>query len=318
LKTRAFYNDGSGNFLPITASQVYQENEMFRGKWNGTRFYPRPFEQFPMHVSKRNNKRFFVFKSEIDRLEYESQGGGESKTHNLVKLALCEIGSTRLRIRGLIPGKIHEEKVTFKGGTDEHREIINGKNYFIDSMCSFDSEGLLSLKWDGRIGIEVFHSHKVPDEKAEALREAGIPVVEFPIPKIDHYWGEEDDCDEQKERRYIEYVKKVLFSENGYMTVDAISNPSSKAYLIKENEVIKKQLHNEKVKVQNLENELANLLEQLRTRRNQNDLLTKKQTDLEKSHKALDSELSKAKKEIKVIREMGFTKMAWLKLLQKL
>ncbi|MBE0484352.1 MAG: hypothetical protein IBX52_12720, partial [Bacterioplanes sp.] len=63
---------------------------------------------------------------------------------------------------------------------------------------------------------------------------------------------------------------------------------------------------------------LANLLEQLRTRRNQNDLLTKKQTDLEKSHKALDSELSKAKKEIKVIREMGFTKMAWLKILQKL
>lgn len=318
MKTRAFYNDGSGNFLPITARQVYEENEKLREKWKGKNFYPRPFEQFPMHVSKRNYKRFFVFKSESDRLEYENQGGGESKTHNLVKLALCEIGSTRLRIRGLTPGKIHEEKVTFKGGADEHREIINGKNYFIDSMCSFDSEGLLSLKWDGRIGLEVYHSHKVPDEKAEALREADIPVVEFPIPKIDHYWGEEDDCDEQKERRYIEYVKKVLFGKNGYMTVDVISNPSSKSYLIKENAALKKQLLNEKAKVQNLEDEVLNLLDDLRAERDKSAQLAQKRTNLERSNELLSSELSETQEKIKCINKMGLLETVWLKLIKRL
>ncbi len=175
----------------------------------------------------------FVFKHDADKEAYLANGGGESKTHNLVKLALTEMKSTTLKVKGLFQnGDIHEEKIFFSAMRDEVHVESDGKDYFIDVAGRFKSGGLLEEKWDGRIGIEVYHRHKVDDIKKAALRKESEPVVEFEIPKIKHYWGPEDYLDERQENQYIAYVKKAL---SNYMWVTVISNPSSNAYLSRVN-----------------------------------------------------------------------------------
>ncbi len=159
-------------------------------------------------------KHPFVFKHDADREAYLANGGGESKTHNLVKLALTEMESTTLKVKGLLQkGDIHEEKIFFSAMSDEVHVESDGKDYFIDVAGHFKSGGLLEEKWDGRIGIEVYHRHKVDDIKKAALRKESEPVVEFEIPKIKHYWGPEDDLDERQENQYIAYVKKALSNQ---------------------------------------------------------------------------------------------------------
>lgn len=189
-------------------------------------------------------KPHFVFHKNTDNDAYINNGGGESKTHHLIKLALCEIESTTLKVKGLLADKeIYEEKVYFKNIKDEVHFNHGESNYFIDTFGEFESGGILHEKWDGKIGIEVFHKHKLEGIKIAALRKLDLPIVEFKVPKIRHYWGPEDEPDEKQENRYIAYAKKVL---SDYMWVKVISNPNSKSYLTKINRSLINQLQEQK------------------------------------------------------------------------
>ncbi len=230
MKTRAFYKTTEDEFLRITATQVIENESKQPGRWRARDYYPYRKEWGPMFVrTSIKGNLHFVFKHDADKEAYLANGGGESKTHNLVKLALTEMKSTTLKVKGLFQnGDIHEEKIFFSAMRDEVHVESDGKDYFIDVAGRFKSGGLLEEKWGGRIGIEVHHQHKVGKIKKDALINKKAPVVEFDIPDIKHYWGPEDYLDERQENQYIAYVKKAL---SNYMWVTVISNPSSNAYL---------------------------------------------------------------------------------------
>jgi hypothetical protein len=70
--------------------------------------------------TSKNGNHHFVFKYDSDKEAYQVNSGGESKTHNLVKLALTEMESTTLKVKGLFQNSdIHEEKIFFSAMSDE-------------------------------------------------------------------------------------------------------------------------------------------------------------------------------------------------------
>jgi hypothetical protein len=94
---------------------------------------------------------------------------------------------------------IHKEKTFFSAMRDEVRVQLDEKDYFFNVAGRFKSGGLLEEKWGGRIGIEVYHRHKVGKIKKDALIGKKVPVVESDIPNIKHYRGPEDYLDERQE-----------------------------------------------------------------------------------------------------------------------
>lgn len=164
------------------------------------------------------------------------------------------------------------------------------------------------------MGIEVFHTSITPDIKKKALEKAKIPTVEFKIPDIKPYWGEEDDFDEE-EQRYINYVKKCL---SHFMKVQVISDPSSNAYLKHENSRLYKLVGRYAEKIEQQE-KLIDVHEQETT--SLNNQLSNKEYKIE----LLDDDLTKATlknedltRSLKIIKSMNTFKFWFLKLVCKL
>lgn len=298
MKTTAYYIDKNGDFHRITAWQVYIDNDTQANKWKGTDFYPQRAELYPMHASRRNDKRFFKFKSDRDRIEYENQGGGESKTHELVKLAICELECTTLYLRGLKKKGVHKEKIRFTSATDEYKHDIGDNTYFIDAFCRFESDGVLGEKWKNHIGIEVFHTHETPLNKIKALQSAKFPIIEFEIKgELKEYWGDEDDCDEEEEKRYISYVKRKLSNS---MSAKVLSNPSSNAYLgklceelINTNDRLKHKLSSTQSNYEELESDYQDLKKDLLHKKSTIDSLNERVEEESCSNKNLRAKLQK-------------------------
>jgi hypothetical protein len=317
MKTRALYKIGKNEFQRITAKEAIENKARQPYIWEGREYYPYRKECMPMYAKTSiKGRHFFAFKSDADEEVYLATGGGESKTHNLVKLALTEMESTTLKVKGLFQnGDIHEEKIFFSDMRDEVHVQSDGKDYFIDVAGRFKSGGLLEEKWDGRIGIEVHHQHKVGKIKKDALINKKAPVVEFDIPDIKPYWGPEDYLDERQENRYIAYVKKAL---SNYMWVTVISNPSSNAYLSRvnrslweEKRALVEKLNSTKVDYEEVQTECERLRGQTHRLRQEIERLTANNDSQFDTIVDLEAQLSN-------IRSTGAIRLVFLKLLGRL
>ena len=111
MKTRAFYKTTKDEFLRITATQVIENESKQPGRWRARNYFPYRKAWGPMFVrTSIKGKHHFVFKHDADREAYLANGGGESKTHNLVKLALTEMESTTLKVKGLLQNGGHPRR----------------------------------------------------------------------------------------------------------------------------------------------------------------------------------------------------------------
>jgi len=221
-----FLNDGSTQ--RISAKQVLYKDDI-EGGWRGKAYYPcKNGSGGEMHAKKSSSGTpFFAFNNKHDGDEWDRKGGGESQTHYLFKMALLELESTILKFKG---NTLPDAKVTIKSATDE--KAIGP--YFIDVYCIFESDNQLDIKWGGKLGIELCLTNPVEPEKKKFLMKKNIPVVQHKISKWMLYKGPEDEEAPEKERQYIEYVKRKI--KENFIEVSLISNPSSELFqLISEN-----------------------------------------------------------------------------------
>ncbi|KJY90352.1 hypothetical protein CWB89_06400 [Pseudoalteromonas piscicida] len=222
MKKWGWYFPKDGLPERISAKEVLYRDET-EGGWRGKAYYPYKNGSGGVMHAKRSSTGtpFFAFNCKHDAEEWERKGGGESQTHYLFKMALLELESTVLKFKG---GTLPDTKITFKSANDE--KAIGP--YFIDVYCLFESDNLLGIKWEGKLGIELCLTNPVLPEKKEFLIQNNIPVVQHHISERMIYMGPEDEEDPEAERAYIEFVKSKI--KENFMLVSLISDPSSELY----------------------------------------------------------------------------------------
>jgi hypothetical protein len=233
-KTRA-YTSQYGNDM-VTAAQVGKlRNLKFNGQPTGIDYFSthKPGKRKPVKHVMREGRWFFAYIEAGDKDLTED--GGESLNHLLFKEALCSLEHTTLSLYELTVGKPKKWRDAYITITDSAKEKSiarsAGDAYRADAYIEFETTDVIGVKWEGRLCLEVRHTHAVDAAKQSELRDLDVPVVEVEIPDIFTYKFEDEDTDDDKEEAHRRYIKRVLESENGFLKGTVLSNPSSKKYL---------------------------------------------------------------------------------------
>lgn len=210
----------------------------------------------------RNNtfdKSYFRYKdTNLIRL---GEGYEESYQHEFFKECFSRLKVLNLKfgkdnIRIYVDDAIQEEVVRMK----------NGRKRIVDVMIRFSKAEpkIYVEKWNGKLAIEVYQTHKVDEIKIKEFKDLEIAMVEFNAFKWEHITDNLRSKEEEEKQ-----FQKVITKLNNFIFVKMLSDPISKKYLssvrldeeISKNELYKKKIAYMKSEINKLKNENTNLLE---------------------------------------------------------
>ncbi|WP_125910460.1 hypothetical protein [Burkholderia singularis] len=237
-KKRA-YTSASGKEM-VSAEAVARERKLrYNGEPTGKTYYS-------LHRAGQRKEVVHVLKG-AGYFAYKGTGGGapggdaqgESLNHVLFKEALATVSHTRLELYVPTPqGPVRWKKlvpVRIKAARTEapvHRQA--GAPFVADVYVEFETADSLGLKWDGRMCVEIKHSHAVDAQKQDELRALGMPVIEVDVSGPPYAYPIDDDATtDELESRHRARLKRMFESDNGFLKAVVLSNPSSNAYLKK-------------------------------------------------------------------------------------
>lgn len=259
-KKRA-YTSQLGNQMTTAVQVGKRRNLEFNGQPTGEDYFSThpPGKRRPVkHVMK--GKWFFAYIEGGDRIS--DVHGGESLHHILFKEALRSLEHVTLSLHKPTTGKPqkwHEAQIRITHAeTEKAIPRPDGTPYYADVYLEFDAKGPLSLKWEGKLYLEIRHKHAVEAGKQIELRELDVPVIEVEIPEIFSLKFDEEDTNDEQEEAYRRFVKRTLESEKGFLMGTVLSDPSSKAFL-------EHLVGQQKQKIQELVLAKENLAEKLRS-----------------------------------------------------
>ncbi len=229
MKTRAYYIDDSGCSIEVTGYDVVRLKKKDPGKWKDVIFYSRHRnveDRLEMYLRTSKTKSYFCYLPNQEE-KLQRVGGGESIEHYLFKKALCQIKSVELRMYHR--GKLNKFQINITKAIDEFKITSDGKDYYLDIYFEFVSPGTFyGIKFGNKFGLEVCNTNHVDDVKKQALKKAGIAVVEHKLSSKLKYRYKEEDSTEDKEREYMERVKSIVSFLMVNLIVD-YSSPDFKA-----------------------------------------------------------------------------------------
>jgi hypothetical protein len=179
-------------------------------------------------------------------------GEGESLNHLLFKEALVTVTTMILNLEFPTNGKrkkSHQISINISHIEPEKLVVTANGNRYVDIYLEFQTEHWLGIKWEGKLYLEIHHTHAVDATKQTELRALDIPLVEVSIPDFFEYKTSDEDTTDEREDAHRQRIKKTLEGPNGYLKCIVLSNPSSRAFL---ESVIQEQLR--KMEVLNQEN----------------------------------------------------------------
>ncbi|WP_429475233.1 hypothetical protein [Paraburkholderia atlantica] len=126
----------------------------------------------------------------------------------------------------MLPNRSDEIEIHF-GETERLIERGIGR-YYADAYLHFTSKTDLATRWAGEVYVEVWHTHRVPDEKREELAQLRLPVVEVPMQDVFLYRYEENTT-RQREADHVAKLVKML--ESNFLKGTVISDSRSVEFL---------------------------------------------------------------------------------------
>ncbi|MCE4369689.1 hypothetical protein [Xanthomonas hortorum] len=243
-KTRAFTSQQGRQM--VSAEQIARTRRLhYNGQPTGERYYSthKPGQRrLVKHVLKGSG--FFAY---IEGGGNASASDGESLNHILFKEALASLERVRLslyRPTTRQPKRWVEAVIRITSTQMEKPiERAGGAPLFADVYLEFedpDDVGL-GMKWEGRLYLEIRHTHATEAAKQVALRDLGVPVVEVGIPDLFAYRVPDDETSDETEAAHRRRIKSILESEQGFLQGTVLSDPSSKAYLEVRNQALRQQ-----------------------------------------------------------------------------
>ncbi|TMP62747.1 hypothetical protein CWB77_05000 [Pseudoalteromonas sp. S1610] len=113
-----------------------------------------------------------------------SSGDSDSLSHSIAIQVLSEMDEINFKISKNVEFKVSVENIR----TDDLKIQLTNKDkfsyYYPDLICNFTSPSDLSMKWGGKLAIEVKHTHACEPEKITDFESHGIPIIEVSIDSI--------------------------------------------------------------------------------------------------------------------------------------
>ncbi len=301
----------ANTYQKITAAEVIERECKEPGKWRRRTYYSQhpPEQRLLMHHRRSHTGTCsFIYNPDQDE-QISRLGGGESLTHYLFKMAISELGSTLLKVKGYIDAQINIKKSSI-----EKQFTLNGANYYVDVFCEFDSSGDLQLQWGGRLGIEVNHKHAVDTEKISNLNKMEIPVVEIDVSDKLIYRHSEEKSTPELEREYINFIKSKL---SEYMWVTLLSNPCTKEYLEKKVLILESNISKIKNDLDAANKQIFALSKECEMIKESRRSLNSRLDEQSKKVAKLESTIQKKNQELNNIKSKGIFKLIYSRIVWK-
>lgn len=222
------------------------------------------------------------------------EGYEESYQHEFFKECF-----SRIKILNLVSGK-ENIKIYIDGATQEEEVYTkDGKKRIVDVMIQFSkAEPMIYVeKWNGKLAIEVYQTHKVDNVKIKEFKNIEIAMVEFNATK----WYVTDDFQtkEDEEKQFNNVISKL----NNFVYVNILSDPISKKYFsstrleeeIRKNELYLKRINYLNSEIDNLKKENQNLLSEIKMYGDNETKLKKKLEDITNEYSFLKEEIESIK-----------------------
>lgn len=170
----------------------------------------------------KQEKSYFRYK-EAD-FEHRGEGCEGSYRHEFFKECISRIKRLELRWAGesltIYPDEIlQEETIVVDSGTRRVDLLVN---------FSKANPAIYVEKWEGKLAIEIYDTHKVDNKKIKQMKEKGIAVFEFNV----NNWHIRDEFkDRNDEEKQIKDIVEKLDGENdGYIRGAMLADPISRKY----------------------------------------------------------------------------------------
>lgn len=174
----------------------------------------------------RNNhlhKSYFRYK-EAD-FEHRGEGSEESYRHEFFKECISRIKRLELRWNGealtIYPDEILQEETLI---------MEDGSKRIVDLMVNFSKAepAIYVEKWEGKLAIEIYDTHKIGNKKIKQMKQKGIAVFEFNVSK----WNIRDEFKniDDEEMQITEKVEKLDGENDGYIRGALLVDPISRKY----------------------------------------------------------------------------------------
>lgn len=291
----------------ISAFEAFLLREENHREYKNLTFYYKIISEEYKVFPKYNNSTqtaYFAFYSHNTNLA-SNEAEGESLTHYVVKRALANLSTIHLKndyrdIDLLIKTTKSEYEKTF-GFTDTFRADVY---YEFDKNQPSKKSREYFYKWNGKLVIEVYVTHKTNFNKCNTFEKNGIPIFEVNITE-----GIRNKIESNKSNASInsDIINKLISETQNIFSKqifgNLISNPSSKGYI----EMC--QYHQEikylKSKKENEQNELNKLIAEIDSKKDElklidskinyyeeNKQLSIRNLELEKENKKLQDQLN--------------------------
>ncbi len=221
----------------VSAEQVGRiRRQRFNGASTGEDYFSthKPGQRKRVKHVMRGSTCYFAY---IEGNGNTAASDGESLNHLLFKEALASLERVKLSLyRPTAQGSRHwmDATVRIRAAAMEQRiERAGAAPWFADVRWELEDEGAgkLALRWDGRLYLEVRHTHAVDAAKQTGLRALGLPVVEVEIPELFAYRESEETTSDEAEAAHRLRIKNTLEGPKGFLRATVLCNPRSKPFL---------------------------------------------------------------------------------------
>ncbi|MBZ9633371.1 hypothetical protein [Clostridium sp. FP1] len=222
------------------------------------------------------------------------EGYEESYPHEFFKECF-----SRIKVLNLVSGKDNVKIYVDEATLEEVIYTKNSRKRIVDVMIQFSkAEPMIYVeKWNGKLAIEVYQTHKVDDVKIKEFKDIETAMVEFNASKwyiTDNFLTKEDE-----EKQFEKIINKL----NNFISVNILSDPISKKYFssIKlEEEISKNELYLKRIvymnsEIDNLKKENQNLLREIEMYRENETKLKQKLRDITNEYRFLKEEIESIK-----------------------
>lgn len=224
-----------GNELVSAEKVRWLRNTYFNGEPTG-----KPY--FSTHHPGRRKRVKHIMKGSCFFAYVEGGGNkeasdGESLNHLLFKKALASLTHVKLslfRPTSVGPKHWRDAHIRIKHAeTEKSIKRTDDTALYADVYIEFEDthHAAIGVKWEGRLYLEVRHTHAVDAAKLVALRSLELPVIELEIPKIFAYRVPDDETTDELQEAHCQRIKALLENGDQVLKGNVLSNPSSKPYL---------------------------------------------------------------------------------------
>jgi len=176
-------------------------------------------------MGRNGNLKKSYFRYKVADFEHRGEGSEESYRHEFFKECISRIKRLELRWLGesltIYPDEIlQEETIIMKDGSRRIADLLVNfskaePNYYVE-------------KWEGKLAIEIYDTHKVDEGKAKQMKENGIAVFEFNVSN----WYIKDEFQDKydEEKQIVDKVNKLSGENGGYIRGTLRADPTSRKY----------------------------------------------------------------------------------------